>query len=319
MLEVGCNPDSLPTNYQSYNVSYSFHFGRFSLLNDLLGLTGGHDGCGDVLCWWSMYWNKKCSPLSPITPNHTVNLVQHIFFKCPSRSIAKDPSPSSSLFHVKVAGYCRCPCLPFQRQFSPSKKTSRKLPSKLPPWSVFHPQALPPIPHFPIHPAVVAFCLMICRSSISWCRQKGFVSSMAIETLRAPRKTDSGWSNKRTQQPYMLGHFARTPMLYYLNLQKNLAPGVIISIIHSDSNGFPLPVHRYERSYRRFGNHNLKRCSNPESPRTPRASSAIPGATINLTTLSLQWQNLNQIKDSYHQVSPILAGDDHQFIIHFMS
>lgn len=90
------------------------------------------------------------------------------------------------------------------------------------PWSVPHPQALPPIPHFPIHPAVVAFCLMICRSSISWCRQKGFVSSMAIETLRAPRKTNSRWSNKRTQQPYMLGHFARTPMLNYLNLQKKI-------------------------------------------------------------------------------------------------
>lgn len=266
-----------------------------------------------------MYWSKKCSPLSPITPNHTVNLVQPIFFKCPSRSIAKDPSPSSSLFHLKVAGYCRCPCLPFQRQFSPSKKTSRKLPSKLPPWSVFHPQALPPIPHFPIHPAVVAFCLMICRSSISWCRQKGFVSSMAIETLRAPRKTDSGRSNKRTQQPYMLGHFARTPMLYYRNLQKNMAAGVIISIIHSDSHGFPFACSLISTFLSALWQ--------------PQSEALFQSWKSSNSTCKLRnpWCH-DQLNDTFTAVAESqpkkgflspgitnISGDDHQFIIHFMS
>ena len=187
------------------------------------------------------------------------------------------------------------------------------------PWSVFHPQALPPIPHFPIHPAVVAFCLMICRSSISWCRQKGFVSSMAIETLRAPRKTDSGWSSKRTQQPYMFGHFARAPMLYYLNLQKNLAPGVIISIIHSDSNGFPLPVHRYDRSYRRFGNHNLKGCSNPEKSSNSTCKLRNPWCHDQLNDTFTAVAKSQQKKGFLSPGITNISRDDHQFIIHFMS
>lgn len=104
MLEVGCDPDTLATNYRTmFHIVFTLAGSPYSttfwawqeaMMNVVMIFVDG-----------PFFEAKKMHP--PFHQSLKIipfNLVQPIFFKCPSRSITKNPSPSSSLFHVKVAG-----------------------------------------------------------------------------------------------------------------------------------------------------------------------------------------------------------------------